>query len=83
MLLEYEGRWACMSRGFWVRKDGAAGIDGQTADDYGATPEENLRSLLDRAKSGDRYKAPPVRWVYIPKGDGLAPAGGVSFSLCR
>ena len=47
-----------------------AGIDGQTAKDYAANLEGNLRSLLDRAKSGDRYKAPPVRRVYIPKGDG-------------
>jgi group II intron reverse transcriptase/maturase len=31
--------------------------------------EANLRSLLDRAKSG-RYQAPPVRRVHIPKGTG-------------
>ena len=53
-----------------TRKDGAAGIDGQTAKEYEANLEENLRSLLNRAKSGDGYKAPPVRRVYIPKGDG-------------
>ena len=50
-----------------TRKDGAAGVDGQTAADYEANLEENLQSLLDRFKSG-RYKAPPVRRVYIPKG---------------
>lgn len=53
-----------------TRKDGAAGVDGQTAADYAANLEENLRSLLDRAKSGDRYRAPPVRRVHIPKGSG-------------
>ncbi|MBK9383639.1 MAG: group II intron reverse transcriptase/maturase [Planctomycetes bacterium] len=52
-----------------TRKDGATGIDGQTADAYGANLEENLQSLLDRFKSG-AYHAPPVRRVYIPKGDG-------------
>jgi RNA-directed DNA polymerase len=51
-----------------TRKDGAPGIDGQTAADYGEKLEENLRSLLDRFKSGC-YKAPPVRRVYIPKGN--------------
>lgn len=50
-----------------TRKDGAVGVDGQTAADYEADLEENLRSLLERAKSGT-YHAPPVRRVYIPKG---------------
>jgi RNA-directed DNA polymerase len=52
-----------------TRKDGAAGVDGQTATGYAADLEGNLRSLLDRAKSG-RYQAPPVRRVHIPKGTG-------------
>ena len=50
-----------------TRKDGALGVDGQSAEQYAANLEENLRDLLDRFKSG-RYKAPPVRRVYIPKG---------------
>lgn len=53
-----------------TRKNGAVGVDGQTADDYAKDLEDNLRSLLDRAKSGDHYRAPPVRRVHIPKGDG-------------
>ena len=52
-----------------TRKDGAVGVDGQTAEDYAADLEGNLQSLLDRAKSG-RYQAPPVRRVHIPKGTG-------------
>jgi len=50
-----------------TRKDGAAGVDGQTAADYEKDLEGNLRLLLDRAKSGT-YRAPPVRRVHIPKG---------------
>jgi group II intron reverse transcriptase/maturase len=53
-----------------TRKDGAAGVDGQTAREYAANLEGNLGELLNRAKSGDHYRAPPVRRVYIPKGDG-------------
>lgn len=53
-----------------TRKDGAVGIDGQTAADYAEHLEENLRDLLDRAKSGERYRAPPVRRAYVPKSDG-------------
>ncbi len=52
-----------------TRKDGAVGIDGQTAAAYAENLEENLQGLLDRAKSGT-YRAPPVRRVHIPKGDG-------------
>lgn len=53
-----------------TRKDGAVGLDGQTAAEYAVDLEANLASLLDRFKSG-QYKAPPVRRVHIPKGDGL------------
>jgi retron-type reverse transcriptase len=42
-------------------------VDGQTAEEYAESLGANLRSLLERAKSG-AYKAPPVRRVYIPKG---------------
>ena len=54
-----------------TRKDGAVGVDGQTAADYERDLERNLQSLLDRAKSGT-YRAPPVRRVHIPKGSGGA-----------
>ena len=50
-----------------TRRDGAVGVDGQTAEAYEASLMENLQSLLDRAKSGT-YRAPPVRRVHIPKG---------------
>ncbi len=50
-----------------TRKDGAPGVDGQTAADYQEDLEENLQSLLDRFKSG-LYQVPPVRRAYIPKG---------------
>jgi RNA-directed DNA polymerase len=49
-----------------TRKDGAVGVDGQTAEDYEAHLEANLQDLLNRAKSGT-YVAPPVRRVHIPK----------------
>jgi group II intron reverse transcriptase/maturase len=52
-----------------TRKSGAAGVDGETSEAYAANLEDNLRSLLDRAKSGT-YRAPPVRRVHIPKADG-------------
>jgi len=52
-----------------TRKNGATGVDRQTAAEYARNLESNLRSLLERAKSGS-YVAPPVRRVHIPKGDG-------------
>lgn len=52
-----------------TRKDGAAGIDGLTAEAYETNLEANLKSLLARFKSGN-YRAPAVRRVHIPKGDG-------------
>ncbi len=35
-----------------TRKDGAAGVDGITAQEYEGNLEANLRDLLERAKSG-------------------------------
>jgi RNA-directed DNA polymerase len=52
-----------------TRKDGATGVDGQTAEEYAEKLEENLQSLLARAKSGT-YRSPAVRRVHIPKGSG-------------
>lgn len=54
-----------------TRKDGAVGVDGQTAQQYAENLEGNLRLLLERFKSGT-YKAPPVRRAHIPKGSGTA-----------
>lgn len=52
-----------------TRKDGAVGVDGQSAATFAENLDENLRSLLDRLKTG-AYRAPPVRRVHIPKGSG-------------
>lgn len=52
-----------------TRKNGATGVDGQTAAQYAKHLDENLRDLLERFKSG-RYYAPPVKRVYIEKGNG-------------
>ena len=62
-----------------TRKDGATGVDGQTADEHATHLEDNLRSLLERAKSGT-YRAPPVRRAYIPKDSGeMRPLGIPTF----
>jgi group II intron reverse transcriptase/maturase len=59
-----------------TRKSGAVGVDGQTAEQYGEGLTENLKSLLNRFKSGT-YKAPPVRRVHIEKGDGKTRPIGI------
>ena len=59
-----------------VRKDAAAGIDGQSWEDYAANLEDNLRDLLGRLKLGTYY-APPVRRVHIPKSDGRTRPIGI------
>jgi len=59
-----------------TRKDGVAGVDGVTWQEYSQELPRRLTDLLDRAKDGDRYRAPAVRRVYIPKGKGeLRPLG--------
>ena len=62
-----------------TRKDGARGVDGQSGAEYATKLEDNLQSLLDRAKSG-MYRAPPVRRVHIPKdGKETRPLGIPTF----
>lgn len=59
-----------------TRKDGATGVDGVEASDYEAELDMNLASLHERFKSGT-YRAPPVRRVHIPKGDGKTRPIGI------
>jgi RNA-directed DNA polymerase len=59
-----------------TRKDGAVGVDDVTAEEFAADLDANLQGLLDRAKSGS-YRAPPVRRVEIPKGDGKTRPIGI------
>ena len=59
-----------------TRKDGAVGVDGQTAEEYAARLDENLAELLRRAKEG-QYRAPPVRRVHIPKDNGSTRPIGI------
>jgi len=59
-----------------TRKEGAVGVDQQPATEYATRLDENLQSLLERFHSG-KYRAPPVRRVHIPKGDGRTRPIGV------
>jgi RNA-directed DNA polymerase len=59
-----------------TRKRGATGVDGQTAEEYAQQLESNLGKLLELAKSGN-YRAPPVRRVHIPKGNGQSRPLGI------
>ena len=55
-----------------TRKDGATGVDGQSADEYATQLEDNLRSLLERAKSGTYRALPEMRAVLpapVPRSD--------------
>lgn len=60
-----------------TRKDGAAGIDGQTMAEFlSGDLSEKLGELEDLAKSG-RYRAPPVRRALIPKDGGKTRKLGI------
>jgi hypothetical protein len=58
-----------------LKRDAAAGIDGETWGHYGAGLEGHLQDLAGRLQRG-AYRAKPVRRAYIPKADGrLRPLG--------
>jgi RNA-directed DNA polymerase len=58
-----------------LRKQAAAGADGQCYEEYAANLDQNLKDVHARLKRG-RYQAPVIRRVYIPKANGkLRPLG--------
>lgn len=59
-----------------TRLDGAVGLDRQTGAEYTSNLDSNLRSLLERFHTGG-YRAPSVRRVEIPKGDGGVRSIGI------
>lgn len=52
-----------------LRKDASAGVDDVTYEDYAIQAQENIQRLWDRLK-GQKYRAQPLRRIYIPKEDG-------------
>lgn len=60
-----------------LKRQAAAGVDGETWRHYGEALEENLQRLSHRLKRG-AYRAKPVRRVYIPKADGRQRPLGVT-----
>jgi RNA-directed DNA polymerase len=61
---------------FALKREAAAGIDGETWQHYGEQLEANLHDLAARLRRG-AYRAKPVRRVYIPKTDGRQRPLGV------
>jgi RNA-directed DNA polymerase len=59
-----------------LKRDAAAGVDGQTWQSYGQALEANLLELSDRLARGG-YRPQPVRRVYIDKADGSKRPLGV------
>ncbi len=60
-----------------LRKDGAPGLSGVTAKDYGRNLEANLIELHERLK-GKRYVAPPIKRVWLEKDGGKKRPIGIS-----
>jgi RNA-directed DNA polymerase len=59
-----------------LSRKAAAGVDGETWQEYGEDLEVRLQDLSERLKQG-AYRAKPVRRVYIPKADGRQRPIGV------
>jgi RNA-directed DNA polymerase len=59
-----------------LKREAAAGIDGETWQHYGEQLESNLQDLSSRLGRG-AYRAPAVRRVYIPKPDGRLRGLGI------
>ena len=60
-----------------LKREAAAGVDGETWRHYGESLETSLQNLSGRLQRG-AYRAKPVRRVYIPKADGRQRPRGVT-----
>ncbi len=52
------------------KRRGAAGVDGQTVEEFERNEDKNLYKIWNRMSSGS-YFPPAVKTVEIPKGDGV------------
>ncbi len=59
-----------------IANDGSAGIDGVGIEEFNRNYKVNMRELYRQMKE-DRYEAPPVLRVFIPKGDGCERPLGI------
>ena len=62
--------WAQMNR------KGASGVDGETTEEFEKEIDQRVERICTELKAG-RYKAPPVRRVEIPKGEGKTRPLGI------
>jgi retron-type reverse transcriptase len=60
-----------------MNKRAASGIDGETMAQYAKELDSKVEELVDRLKSGN-YKAPVIRRVEIPKGNGKTRPLGIT-----
>ena len=60
-----------------MNKRAASGIDGETMKQYGKELDCRVEELVERLKSGN-YKAPVIRRVEIPKGNGKTRPLGIT-----
>lgn len=59
-----------------LNRKGASGIDGETIEEFETNLEARIEALCQRLKAG-KYRAPPVRRVDIPKGEGKTRPLGI------
>jgi retron-type reverse transcriptase len=62
---------------YGLKRDAAAGVDGETWREYEEDLDSNIEELSARLRRG-AYRARPVRRVYIPKADGRQRPLGVT-----
>lgn len=60
-----------------MNKAAAKGIDGETIKQFGSCLDERIESIVAKLKAG-RYKAPNIRRVDIPKGNGKTRPLGIT-----